>query len=468
MAGGADTGVARPDDPIGALRAAGAAGVLPFGARLLVACSGGCDSLALVHALRAVDRWPLAVATVDHGLRAESRAHADHVLRTAEAWGIAAVRLSADPAAVRAGAGPEAAARRERYRLLYAHAREVGAGRLVTAHTADDQAETVLMRIGQGTGLRGLAGIPPLRGIVARPWLAVPRAAVRAYAEAAELVWQEDPSNADPRYLRNALRHAVSPGLRETLGPGWTVRAARSAAHARRALALVDWLLERTPGPLVEAPDGLSLDLGALESMPRPARAALIAHAVGRAADRWTPGAARRAAAHVERLADLPAGPRHALPGGLEARRRDGRLIIGPRPAPAVAPAAITIAGPGRHRWGEWAFEVRPGRRGETSDAACLAARGAPLPWIVRAARPGERYRPRGAPGHKSVFRLWADRGVERERRPALPVIEAGGALVWAAGLRTAERVRAEADEPGWLVRVTGTGDGASDPSGGG
>lgn len=448
--------------PIEALRAAVADGTLPAGGLLLVACSGGRDSMALLHALAAFGRWSLRVATVDHGLHPVSSAHAAWVVARAAEAGFEACRLVADPARVRAGEGPEAAARVERYRLLHAHAQTIGAARVVTAHTADDQAETVLMRLGEGTGLRGLGGMRALAGLRARPWLSVSRAAVAAYAAAAGVAWVEDPSNAEERFRRNAVRAQVLTGMAAVFGEGWSERCARSVERAQGAQVLLEWCLGATGlGWVREGADAVTVDRVALARLPRVAGEALLAHALQRAADRWAPGAGRRIAAHVGRLTAVGIV---GLPGGLRARVSAASVRIEPRVDADAPGAPVEVRGPGRYTWGAWRVEVEP-LPALPAEAAgdFIAAAAAPLPWTLRAVRPGDRVRLLGAPGHKAVTRLWRDAGIPLARRAGLPVIEAGGALLWVGGLRAAECARAGPEEPVWRIGLARADEAARD-----
>lgn len=454
--------------PVEALAAAEASGLLPAGSTLLVACSGGRDSMALLHALATSDRWDLHVATVDHGWHPDARAHADWVVSQAAARGVEAHRLVVDPDRVRHGPGPEAAARAERYRLLRAHASSIGARRLVLAHTADDQAETLLMRVGEGTGLRGLGGMRARRGLIARPWLGVERRAVAAYAAAAGVEWVTDPSNADERYRRNAVRARVMPGMDAVFGGDWCTRVARSARHAQGALDLLEWCLGEHGLRLVsEHDDAIIIDRAASNRLPTAAREAVVAHALHRAAERWSPESGRRVALHVPRL--LGARAMISLPGRLRARGTADWIRIEPLRAVEAAGPPTRIAQSGRYIWGSWCVVID--HLPHLPDAPVgdfIAVAGAVMPWQIRAARPGDRFRPLGAPGHKAVTRLWRDAAVPRERRAGLPVIEADGGLLWVGELRAGEGTRAGRDEPVWQVRLERRdGMGADDDRGG-
>lgn len=440
--------------PVEALAAAEASGLLPAGSTLLVACSGGRDSMALLHALVTFDRWLLHVATVDHGLHPEASAHADWVVGQATARGVEAHRLVVDPERVRHGPGPEAAARAERYRVLRAHASSIGARRLVLAHTADDQAETLLMRVGEGTGLRGLGGMRASRDLIARPWLAVERRAVADYAAAAGVEWVTDPSNADGRYRRNAVRARVMPGMDAIFGGDWCTRAARSARQAQGALDLLEWCLgEHGLRWVSEQEDAIIIDRAALSRLPVAAHEAVIAHALHRAAERWSPESGRRVALHVPRV--LGARTTVALPGRLRARRVDDAIRIEQVGAVDAPGPPGRIAEAGQYIWGAWRVSIEQlPRLPDAPVGDFIAVAAAEMPWQIRAARPGDRFRPLGAPGNKAVTRLWRDAGVPRERRAGLPVIEAGGCLLWVGGLRAGEAARAGRDEPVWQVRL--------------
>ncbi|HEX8392306.1 MAG TPA: tRNA lysidine(34) synthetase TilS, partial [Longimicrobium sp.] len=208
-----------------------ALGLRGTGAHVLVALSGGMDSVTLLHLLRfAADDGALRVSAAhfDHAMRPGSDADARWVAGLCRAWGVPLRSARADSAPT-----SEAEARDARYRFLRAAQADVGATHLATAHHADDQAETVLFRVLRGTGLRGLAGIPAADGTgLVRPLLPFWRAELRAYARAAGLRWRTDPSNAGLDPARNRLRHRVLPQA-ERVAPGARRALVRLAALAR-------------------------------------------------------------------------------------------------------------------------------------------------------------------------------------------------------------------------------------------
>lgn len=244
---------------------------------LLVAVSGGGDSLALLHALHFADVLPVAsgprelvVAHADHGLRPQSGADRSFVEATCGRFGLRCLteRLAVSP---KAGEGLEAAARRMRYAFLASAAGSIGARAVLVAHTLEDQVETVLHRLCRGTAVGGLGGMAPVRELVegialVRPLLAVSRQAGRRYLETVGQSWVEDASNADTRRARNYLRHEILPRLELGPYPAVTTAIGRLADHARRWGRLMGHLaagiLERH---VRFGADEASIDLAGLE-----------------------------------------------------------------------------------------------------------------------------------------------------------------------------------------------------------
>ncbi|HET9496911.1 MAG TPA: tRNA lysidine(34) synthetase TilS, partial [Candidatus Limnocylindria bacterium] len=225
---------------------------------LVLAVSGGPDSMALLHGAAALSRsrgWQLVVAHLDHGLRPDSAADATFVTEAADALGLT-WRLRRTDVAAEAGArgfGIEEAGRAARYAFLDAVAADLGSETLVaTAHTADDQAETVLFNLARGTGQRGLRGMRTRRGRVVRPLLHARRADLRAALDGAGLPYRLDPTNDDLRRTRARIRGEVLPAL-EALNPAAVEALVRFASLAADDDALLDALaaaeLTRRRGP---------------------------------------------------------------------------------------------------------------------------------------------------------------------------------------------------------------------------
>jgi tRNA(Ile)-lysidine synthase len=310
---------------------------LAAGQLVLVACSGGADSLALAAATAfAVPRLGLRAGgvTVDHGLQPRSAERAAKVAALLGELGLDPVRSTAVtvPRTGQGARGPEAAARVARYGALDAAAEEYGAAAVLLGHTLDDQAETVLLGLARGSGGRSLAGMPARRGPYRRPLLAVRRAATgAACAELGLEPWQ-DPHNADFRFARARVRHQVMPALEAALGPGVAEALARTAGQLRADAECLDDLAFAESGQLRRAgsagdgPDPAGLDVAALAALPAAIRTRVLRDAAVMAG--CPPGAL--AAGHigaVDALVTAWHGQRWTdLPGGVRACRRAGKV----------------------------------------------------------------------------------------------------------------------------------------------
>ncbi len=259
---------------------------LPEDSTVIVALSGGPDSLALAAAtaFEAPKRGITGVAvTVDHGLQKGSADVAAAAARAAEGFGLVARVTRVD---VREGGGPEAAARDARYEALDAVAREVGAEAILVGHTLDDQAETVLLGLARGSGASSLQGMAPAAERrdgcrILRPLLEVRRETTRAACAAQDLEPWLDPHNADPRYTRVRVRETVLPTLERELGPGVAEALARTAAQLREDAEAFDEMIDEIIEDVVEhAEAGISLSIGALAANPAALRHRLIRHVV--------------------------------------------------------------------------------------------------------------------------------------------------------------------------------------------
>jgi tRNA(Ile)-lysidine synthase len=248
---------------------------------VVAAVSGGADSVAMVHALARLKtggRGGLAVAHFNHRLRADACRDAEFVAALASRLGLPCELGHADTraAARLEGDGLEAAARSERYQFLQAAAERIGARYVVTAHTADDQAETILHRIIRGTGVAGLAGMRRVRPLgdavtLMRPLLATSRADVLAYLTHLGQPHCEDPSNLSPAHTRNRIRHALLPLLQSEYNPAVMPALLRLGATAADLQRIVDQLVAQWIERAVKFPrtDLVTLDCGLLAGANR-------------------------------------------------------------------------------------------------------------------------------------------------------------------------------------------------------
>ena len=212
------------------------------GATVLVACSGGADSLALVAgavAARGTGGWRVVGATVDHGLQEESTAQADRVVEQMAAIGVDET-VRARVSVQEQGAGPEAAAREARYAVLTEMATHFSASAVLLGHTLDDQAETVLLGLTRGAGARSLSGMRRSFEVFRRPLLDLTREDTETACLVQGLQVWTDPHNADDRFTRVRVRSTVLPLLERELGPGVAANLARTADQLRTDTAYLD------------------------------------------------------------------------------------------------------------------------------------------------------------------------------------------------------------------------------------
>jgi len=407
---------------------------LAAGTRVVVACSGGPDSLALLSLARARDLDVVAVY-VDHGLRSGA-VHDKEVVRAAAAAVGATVRVM--EVAFDARANLEARARDARYEALTRAAGDAGAAAVLVGHTRDDQAETVLLGLLRGRGTAGLAGMAIERGPVRRPLLGLRRADTHEICARLGFAPVRDPMNDELHHKRVWLRREVIPRLERGATRDLVEVLARQAEVLREDNELLDALAAEP------APD----DAVALSALPRA-----LARRVVR---RWL-GQPPPALATVDAVLRVARGEHRAveLPGGRRVERVGARLHLVDRAAGAgAAPERVRISLPGHARFGSVAVEAwieaappvawPAGDRLSVVDADRVGAEA-----YVRVARPAERFRPLGRGGSKLVRDALVDAGVPAGRRADVPIVAAGaGAAVapdsalWVVGYRIDDRVR--------------------------
>ena len=418
--------------------------MLVGGETVLVAVSGGADSVALLHTLLALaESWrlTLSVVHVDHRLRPDSAGDARFVRELCARLGVPVDVVGVD---VEPGDGPEAAARAFRYAALEAAADRIGAPRIALGHTADDQAETVLMRLIQGAGVRGLAGIPPVRGRIIRPLIECPRAEIVAALEGAGLAWVEDPTNRDPKFVRNRIRHELLPLLASAWEPAIVETLNRVA---RRARELVDSLgavaareLERGT---TDVDGALVLRRGRLAALPRD----VAAEVLRRAAARFGSRAPLRAWAHrgLRRVLAEPPPRRPFRLGGVGFEVSGGLIRVSATPAEPLREQTLMVPGSVALSEIGYVIEARVVPLADASptaapDRAVFDAAGLPRTLAVRPRRRGDRFVPFGGV-ERRLKSFLIDAKVPRWARARVPVVETLGAaaeIVWIAGLRRA------------------------------
>lgn len=427
------------------------------GDRLLVALSGGPDSVALVALLLKLrDEMPLEVrlAHFNHRLRDEAGEDERFVRDLARRWVLPLVVESADVRsfASRKKLNLEEAGRDLRYGFLRRAAAAAGATKIATGHTMTDQAETVLMRLLRGTGLAGLGGIAPVVAgapcPVVRPLLDVSGPELRAWLDAAGIPFREDASNRDLRFLRNRIRAELLPELARHYEPQVVAHLARLAGIVREDDELLHGFVHELADEFIlRRRRDVSLDLKTL-----PLLLPALARRIAREFLREIAGSLRDISYDdVGSVLGLGEGKELVLRKGLALRREGGRVGLKKRAAPAtpyemswdgrvelaVAAAGLTLKGTRRK-----ADASRRSFKNDDQAAADLDAGTLVFPLTVRSRKPGDLYRPLGSPGRKKLKEILRAKGVPAGGRDRLPVVLSRGEIVWVPGLPVGEKYK--------------------------
>ncbi|MDI6831548.1 MAG: tRNA lysidine(34) synthetase TilS [Actinomycetota bacterium] len=427
-------------------------GMVEAGDLVLVAVSGGADSLVLLDAvaLLAEDLGvSLGVVHVDHGVRPCSGEDASFVREVAEHYRLPCHVERIEAVGGKGGKSPEEWLREERYRIFRSLIEETGARRLATGHTADDRVETFLLRILAGAGPRGLASIPPVRGPYVRPLIGVWRREVEEYARFLPFEPRLDRSNLDLSIPRNRVRHELLPLLEGRYNPAVKrTLLAEAEMFSEVAEALAGRTDEARARVVREEGGAMLLDVEAARALEVATLREVIAgmlRGLGRDPE-------FRLVEDIRlKLLEGDGNPSLELGGGLEARRSYGLVRMGPVEAVPEAPWA-EIPGEGIYPLGGSGLTLKvafrewrggdPGREAPGGERAWLDADLLRFPLLVRGVRPGDRFHPLGAPGRRKLQDFLVDLKVPRERRREVLVLESGGEIAWVMGLRIDERFR--------------------------
>jgi len=435
------------------------------GERLVVALSGGGDSVSLLRALHKLVESGrldagLCAAHLNHGLRSEdSDADEAFCVALAEGLGVKLVTGRSDVRRIaeERSVGIEEAARDARMEFFLGTAESLGSRKIAFGHTLDDQAETVLFRAIRGTGLTGLGGMSPVRewqgrAVLIRPMLGLRREELRAYLRGLGQDWREDATNLDTVYSRNAVRLAVLPGA-EKINPRVAEALARLAELSRRA---ADHIAAEADAALAgaaagEGEGGVSVRAEALAAMSPAVREFALRRLVERAAG----STVDLGYDSVERLLDLACGGtgrKVELPGGAVAERSYNTVTFhGQAPAEEGGGWSVELAVPG----------VADLPSGDSLEAELLAADGlgepppgssvehldydtvgAPAALTVRGRRDGDRFTPLGMSGTKKVKDLLMGERVPQRERSRAAVVLSGEKIVWVAPYRIDEAAK--------------------------
>lgn len=446
--------------------------LIPPRSRVLAAVSGGADSMAMLsilHGLGKIFDFEVAAAHLDHGLRTDGREEAEEVKRFAGSLHVVCHTDHTDVRELAESTGDtiEEAGRKARYRFLDQVADSIGADRIATGHTSDDQIETVLMRFLRGTGIRGLAGIPLKRGRIVRPILCLSREDTVMYCEKSGIPYVVDPSNADPRFQRNKIRHDLLPLLEANFNSSINENILRLAKNARSVVRQI----RRQTDPIIEKnlkfhpPASWLFDTGSIVKLDETSLVILFgdlfAEKLGCDMDFTR--------THFEILSRLLTDPQGSgkqvsLPG-LTVKREYENLVITRRTAldKAVAmgadlaprrfdPVALKIPGKTSLFGGtvmvteivEIAGDNLPaaGALNMTEDAASFDFDKISEPLTVRTPLKGDRMRPFGMTGTKKLSDIFGDKKIPARDRTSTLVITDADDILWLVGVATSEKSR--------------------------
>ena len=457
------------------------AGLLSPEGSIVVACSGGPDSLCLLHILHRVGGYNLHVAHLDHGLRPESEQEAAFVRETAVKWGLPVTVDRRDVGSlIDAGRGEEEAGRIARYRFLAEVARENGADTVVTGHTASDQAETMLMNLLRGAGPQGLAGMRPevefsewdfvkvdgkLR--LVRPLLEISRWETQAYCEEQGLKPRIDPTNLERKHLRSRIRHELMPELAE-FQPGIEEILGRTGRVMGAVSDFLGEVVEREMSRCARSAGqgALAIDGEAFKALPQILRWELLRAAVSELVETDVE-ADFKTVSRASRAIVSGLEGRHDLTGGLELERVGREIVMRKRGAMVRFPEVPQVETerelefPGRVELADqWeirasAMDLDPRQRdrllagdGPWSDprVEAIDAGSTAGELHLRTPREGDRFQPLGMQGSMTLAEFFISQGIPRLQRRKWPLITNEDEIIWVVGLRIAEPFRVRSD----------------------
>ncbi len=454
--------------------------MLTPGDAVLVGVSGGPDSVALVHLLRGLAsglRLRLGIIHLNHGLRgADSDSDADFVRSLAGELNLPFFKRKADVNSFRKthGLSLEEASRRVRYAYFAEIAGANHYNRVALGHHGDDNAELVLMNLIRGSGPQGLSGIPPVReDLYIRPLIDLSREEIEGFLDEEKIYCVIDASNKDPRHRRNRIRHELIPSIRDAYNPDISGALSRLAAIMRDENAWIDGMAETAFRDciLAQEDDLLILSPARLASLETP----LARRVLRKALLEIRHDLRRIRYVHIDAIYDLignspddePTEKEIHLPHRIHVQGTGNRIMI--RRSPHSLREASASAGPNIH---DFNYLVREPDAGavdlhireinarmrfstlagtalpddlSSSTTACFDFDALVFPLTVRPPRPGDRFIPLGMRGSQKLKDFFINRKIPRSERGRCPLLISGDAVIWIAGLRTAEFGKATA-----------------------
>ena len=440
--------------------------LLPAGAKCLIAISGGGDSVALLRLLcelRSPLQLQLFAVHLNHGLRPEADEDAGFTADLCAGMQVPLVSAKADASAYarKHNYSLEEAGRHLRYKLFRKALEQFSAQYLATAHTASDQAETLLMRLIIGTGLNGLCGVRPRRSFgpytIIRPLLPFEGHELREYLRESGQEWREDSTNHIPDAPRTKIRLQLLPLLKQ-----WNPRIVAGlnsfSAQVRADEAFLQSCTRRLVNSALFRDSGWQISVEQLQRFPAVIRKRAFLH--------WTKMRCSLSSQHLAALDRLIISGRNRshldLPGQLAADINDGLLVIAPRRTviiPAPLPSQSLTVQPGRYSYPEYRLTLEISRaecsRRPEPDQIFLNPEIIPERLILRTRHPGDVFYPAGGTGRTKLKKYLNECKIPPEQRHSLPLLCCGDDIVWVIGRRADQRYLARPDQPNvWRIRL--------------
>lgn len=421
--------------------------------KILIAYSGGLDStglLSLLLELRKEWAFRLFLGHFNHKLRQSAEDDEDFVKQVAQKFSIP---LFVDHKDVRNYAQSkkinlEEAGRELRYDFLKKTALEIGKAKIATAHTMTDQAETFLMRLMRGSGLRGLGGIFPVKGEIIRPLIQIEREEIELFLKKKKMPFRIDETNFDRRFLRNRIRLELIPYIRENYEPQIVSQLGRTASIIREENVFLEKIgKEKARGAILRKNNQHLLDSKSLSSLPK----ALARRVVQEFISDLKGDLREISFEDVESVLNLKEGKERPIKKDIVLRREQGLIFLKKKPHPKIryeyswnGKSPLEIRELKLRFMGKRIKRGKSPLRFDDNTTAFLDLDKLRFPLLVRSRQDGDRYRPLGAPGMKKLKEIMRAKRIpltERERRP---VFLSGGEIVWILGLPVSEKFKVQ------------------------
>ena len=421
------------------------------GDKVVVGLSGGADSVYLLYALHALKGYniTLVAAHLNHGIRGKEAARdAEFSRGVAESLGVEFELGEADAPALRKRSriSLEDAARVLRYEFFEEARKKHGASKIATAHTLDDQAETVLMRLIRGSGTKGLSGIPPVSGkYIVRPLIETGRAAIESYLKSHGIEWIEDSTNRERDYLRNRIRLDLLPGLSE-YNPKIRETLARTADILRLEEDFISREAEKAFRRIFKREGGeLTGDLAKYTRLHGAVRTAVLMRTLTETRENLKNVSAVHLTAADAFLTSMATSGESVFPEGGVIVKGHGSFLVTTKDALALE-FRYELPGPGKWSFPELEVEAEEapasGLEEDREDVVFLDPGAVKFPIEVRSFKAGDRFMPLGMKSRKKVKDFFIDRKVPTFMRKRVPIFLSAGEIVWIGGMRIDERAK--------------------------